>query len=106
MAVSVKKSGANIHLQLIGETYDAFYCGTREVGTSQVPLVLTSMPCFGVQIQASNNNNAWVYIGNETQGCYQELPAGATITIPINDVAKVYVRAASGTQRVNFMAML
>lgn len=105
MSGNLAKSGTH-QLELIGETYDALICGQRQVlSTSQVPLTADSTPCFSVLLQAALDNTAYVYVGNETQGCYIELDAGATVTIPINDLNKVYVRAASGTQFVNWIAV-
>jgi hypothetical protein len=106
MAVSIKKSGANIHLQLVGETYDATYCGQTVVGVAQVPLSAVSVPCFSVLLQAAAGNGGLVYVGNLTHGCYVELPAGGVLTVPINDVEKVYVRAAGAGYVVNWMAAI
>lgn len=103
--MTTKKSGANLKLSLTGTTYDATHCGTRTVGVAQVALS-TSIPCFEVLLEAASSNGAVVFVGNIADGCYVELAAGATVTIPINDLAKVAVRAANGTQTVNWIAMI
>lgn len=114
------KSGANLHLQMIGETYDGTYVGYVDVlATQQVPLTfdlpedptpiengIVSVPCWQVLVQADPDNTQNVLIGNETHGCHIVLRAGETITIPINDVIKIYARAAAGTQRINWIAMI
>lgn len=109
MTPTIKKSGANLHLSLIGETYDGMYCGvTESIGSAQVPLTDQTVACFQVLVQASNDNDATVFIGNQTHGCVIELVAGATVVIPINDVEKVYARVGEGedTQQVNWIAMI
>jgi len=104
MSGNLAKSGTH-QLELIGETYDALICGQRRVGTAQVPLIANSTPCFAVLLQAANANGAYVYVGNEAQGCYLELPAGATVTLPVNDLSKVYVRGAVTDLWVNWIGM-
>lgn len=114
MPGQVRKSGVNLRLPLTGETYDGTYTGQVECDSvSQVSLVhdlgaqgITSIPCWQVLVQASANNTAVVHVGNESQGCYVELPAGVALTIPVNDVNKIYVRAAAGIQTVNWIAMI
>lgn len=109
---SIKKSGSNIHLELVATTYDSFVTATLQIGTEQEaltvntsPTVPTSQPCFEVLVQADPDNTAAVFVGS-LGGCYFQLDAGASLTVPINDVGKVYVRAASGVQRVNWLAMI
>jgi len=105
MSVSIAKSGANLHLELSAETYDAMYCGSRDVGTGQVPLQPGSQPCFQVLVQADPQNGNFVSVGNESQGCHVRLAPGVIVVIPINDVSKIFVRAKSGTQTVHWLAM-
>lgn len=107
MPASIRKSGSNVYLNLTGETYDDSYCGSREdVGAAQVALQTTTQPCFQVMLQASPANNDYVAVGNLAQGCHIRLVPGAMVTIPIDDVNKVFVRAGSGTQAVFWMAMI
>ena len=88
----------------IVETYDRIEPGTIQVGTQQVPISPTSVPCYKVIVQSSNGNGALVYVGSAA-GCYHELAAGEWVTVEINDVEKVYARSAQGAQTVNWAAM-
>lgn len=117
----VRKSGANFHLSLTGETYDAMYAGIVDVlATQQVPLTfdlpaevpphdegVLSVPCWQVLVQADPSNASNVLIGDEAHGCHIVLRPGESITIPINDVRKVYARAVDGgaVSRINWLAM-
>lgn len=119
--MGVRKSGANLHLEAIGETYDATYAGTIDViATQQVPITfdlpadpkphedgIVSIPCWQVLIQADPSNDNNVLIGDEAHGCYIVLRPGETITIPINDVKKVFARseAGGGVNTINWLAM-
>jgi len=105
MSMNFAKSGMNLHLGLVGETYDVISCGTRAVGVAQVPLVATSMPCFQVLLQVGRDQQTNVFVGNAANGCFVELIPGQSITIPINDLNKVYVRAAAEGQTVNWLAL-
>jgi hypothetical protein len=62
-----------------------------------------SIPCREVLVQASNTNTAWCYVGTSLAQVI-ELPPGTAISLPIDDVAKVYHTAASGTQLLNWIA--
>lgn len=120
--MQTRKSGTNLQNVITGETYDGTYCGFVEVIVEQqVPITfdlpedptpiengVVSVPCWQVLIQADPANTQNVLVGNETHGCYIVLRAGETITIPINDARKIYVRAAAGAgyQRVNWIAMI
>lgn len=102
---SIKKSGANLRLDLVGETYDKTHCGTRDYGTSQEPITDASTPCFQVIIQADTGNTDSISVGNSAQGAYFSLAAGQALTIPINDLSKVFIQANAGTQTINWIAM-
>lgn len=103
---TIKKSGANIHLQLVGTTYDKFHAGRNSnVGVTQAPLVTNSIPCFEVAVQAPSTNTATVFLGAGSAGCCWELSAGSELSLAINDVNKINVRAASGTQAINWLAL-
>ncbi len=104
MSGNLSKTGTH-QITLTGETYDSILCGQRQVLTAQQPLTVESRPCFLVTIQAAKNNASYCYVGNQSDGCYIELPAGTTISIPINDVSKVYVRSATDNMIVNWLAM-
>lgn len=97
-----KTAGHPLH---IVETYDRIEVGTIRVGTNQVPISLRSVPCYRVIVQSSNDNAALVYVGSAA-GCYHELAPGEWVTVEINDVEKIYARAAQGVFLiVNWAAM-
>jgi hypothetical protein len=86
------------------ETYDTLEVGTVQVGEQRAPISSRSIPCYKVTVQSSyNNGQTLLYVGS-AGGCYHELGAGEWVTIEINDVEKVYARAALGTLTVNWMA--
>ena len=113
MPGNVRKSGTNLKLALTGETYDDMYSGTVQALTaSQVSLlndttVLSGrIPCWQVLVQSDPDNTANIVVGESLHGCHVVLLAGQSISIPINEVGKVQVRAVSGTQTVNWLAMI
>lgn len=57
-----------------------------------------------ILVQADPDNAADVFIGNETSQSIQ-LAAGDTWQADLNSLTKVYVRAAAGTERVNWHAV-
>lgn len=105
MTVSIMKSGANLHLSASCITYDGLGAGRNNaIGINQAALG-NSFPCFQVIVQADLANTANIFIGNLTQGCYYELAAGNAVTLPINNIEKIYVRSAAGVQAANWLAM-
>jgi hypothetical protein len=92
---SIKKSGANLHLELATETFDDMRTGTTN----------GHVPIFQVFIQADPGNTANIYVGCQLTGCHFVLTAGNFISLPINDLNKVCVRAGGDVQRVNWIAM-
>jgi hypothetical protein len=106
MSVTIKKSGRNLHLELVGETYDEMRTGTVQAGLSQVALS-TSVPCFVVVVQSDPRNTTNVIVGNRNNsGPAIVLEPGDTITLPINDVSKVYARSIGAAQVVNWLAFI
>lgn len=102
-----KKSGRNLHLELVGTTYDDNRAGTLTLTINPQPLVPATLPCWEVLVQASNGNGQnLVYVGNALDGCFIELAAGVSITIPFNDAEKIIVRGQAGNEVVNWMAMI
>ena len=61
--------------------------------------------CRAVFIQNPSDASATVYVGDDSAQPV-ELPAGAAITVPCEDLSQVYVRTASGSQTVAFIAQL
>ena len=109
----VRKSGTNLKLALTGETYDDMYSGTVQApAAAQVSLlndttVLSNrILCWQVLVQADPDNTANIVVGESLHGCHIVLRAGESISIPINEVGKVQVRAISGTQTANWLAMI
>lgn len=109
MTASIKKSGANLHLELYAETFDNLYCGQVRTPAppAQAPLVGVTVACFGVVVQSSGTNpqGSYVYVGNRGQGCVIELTPGNSVIVPINDLEKIYVRGSAANLSVNFLAM-
>jgi hypothetical protein len=115
----MKKSGENLHLTPMGETYDAMYVGSvvaedtgqksliDDIVTAGTAPANGTIPCWQVLVQADPGNSANILVGNEHQGCRIVLRAGESITIPVNRVEKVFVisLAAGGDQTVNWLAM-
>ena len=111
MTASIVSSGnkKNIQLQLTTEVFDAMHCGQKtDVTIKQEGLIALdeSVECFEVMVQASRNNGEYIKVGNRAQGCFFELAAGDSITIPINNLNKVQVKAEAGTQTVYWIAMI
>ena len=109
----VRKSGTNLKLSLTGETYDDMYSGTAQaLVASQVSLlndttVLSNrIPCWQVIVQADPDNAANIVVGESLHGCHIVLRAGESISIPVNEVGKIQVRAVAGTQTVNWLAII
>ena len=93
--------------QLGGQTYLDTHTGTILLtAANAVAISAVTVSCFEVLVQADPDNGANVVIGNIKQGCTVVMTPGAVITIPISDVEKIVARAISGTQRVNWMAMV
>jgi len=88
-----------------GLTHDSMHTGTVQVNVNQTAISAVTVACYEVLLQADLSNDANVLVGNDRQGCVIELTAGSSISIPINDVAKIIVRAVAGTQRVSWLAM-
>ena len=53
-------------------------------------------------IQADNSNTVSVFIGSDTAQ-FIELQAGASITIPANNLNLVYAKTATGTATINYL---
>jgi len=111
--MDIRKSGTNLKLLLTGETYDAIYVGVQIANADQqlrlcADLGVESIPCWQVLVQADPaNGQTNVLVGNEHQGCHIVLRPGESITVPVNDVGKVYVRTVEGggNTTVNWLAV-
>ena len=107
MSGNLAKSGTH-QLALTAETYDRILCGTVQTRAGQYPLQPVETQIFQVVVQASNANavGSVVYVGSEIDGCHIELVTGASITIPINDLNKVYIRGSAVGLDVNYLAVV
>ena len=115
---SHRDSGVNLRNAIVGETYDGLYTGTKTVAHVQEPLTFDEpdyppgtgykrIPCWQVLVQADPANTANVLVGDEVHGCHIVLTAGASITIPINEVSKIWIRSADAVMTtVHWMAMI
>lgn len=105
-----RRSGVNLYLEPVGETYDGMHCGQTDVGIAQAPLVDEEQPTpiwqVVVQADPGNPDGSYVYVGNETQGCYLALGPADSITIPVNELGKVYVRGSVAGLTVNWIAVI
>lgn len=62
--------------------------------------ITTSQSCLWVMLQAHPDNTDRILIGNSAGQTWVMVP-GAVVTIPIDDVAKIIAKSASGTQVLN-----
>ncbi len=82
-----------------------FGSGTRAVTTAgtQQKLSTTSIQCYEVMITAAPANTGLVYVGDSnTDNTYPALAAGDSMSIPIDDVSKVWVDSATNGEGVDF----
>ena len=97
--VGAGPSGAEEVLVVGSET---LYADTKSVGTTAEALA-ASQTITKVVMQNDPDSTANVLVGNETVQSIKLVP-GANITIAVNDLAKVFVKAESGTVTVNYLA--
>lgn len=69
--------------------------------TTVAATLAASTACNWVVIQADPDNTADVFVGNSTSQSIQLVP-GQSVTLPVTNLATVYVKSASGTMRVNY----
>jgi hypothetical protein len=82
--------------------YTALVSGQKTgITTGAVPLAASSTPCGVVILQAASTNTAALLVG-DAGGQHLELLPRETYEVAIDNVAKLYVKAASGTQVANF----
>lgn len=82
---------------------DWLHGGTNASVTTTASALGASRDCDEVLVQASADNTDAVLVG-DASGQYLELVPGAGISIPIQNVDRVHVKSASGTQAVNYLA--
>ena len=62
--------------------------------------ITTSQSCLWVMLQAHPDNTGRILIGNSAGQTWVLVPGGV-VTIPIDNVAKIIAKSASGTQVLN-----
>lgn len=90
----------------IVETYDKLLAGTRTVTVAPVRLVAAPhVGVYKVWLQADPDNTDTIFVGNQN---VQPMELAASFMppgfLPIHDLSEIWVRANSGTQRVNWLA--
>lgn len=77
---------------------------TGQITVNTTPQALgVSTPCREVLIQAPITNSATVKIGNSTAQ-YIELAPGDSISIPIDNINKIYAVTSTGTETINWLS--
>lgn len=79
------------------------YDGTQSITVAAALNSGTSLAVTEVIVQADPDNTDSVFIGNATSQSIELLP-GAVYAMPISNVNKLYAKAKSGTQTVNWHA--
>lgn len=89
--------------QRVCNAFDSMQTGTIGVGFPAVPIFQEQLACLEVLVQndPTSNNNAT--IGNEFGQSIVLIP-GASITIPINNVNRIFAGSVGGAT-INWIAM-
>ena len=74
----------------------------QKTATTSAAALATSTDCKKVTVQADPANSGILLVGNSS-GQYIQLYATQAVDIDIDDLAKVYVKAQSGTQVANYI---
>lgn len=91
--------------QGVAEVYNLLHCGRiTEAGGNVQQLSTETFQIFGVIVQNDSDSTDDVLVGNSLVQ-YFELVPGASVTIPIDQLAKVYVNFVGGSATVNWLAM-
>jgi len=77
--------------------------GQAAVTVTAATISASSVSCIWVMLQADEDNTDKIRIGN-SGGQHWQLSAGATMVIPIDNVASIIADADSGTQALNWIA--
>jgi hypothetical protein len=93
-------------------SWSNFYTGRKVIIETATALTDSSVKCeAGVTVRAASGNSGYVYVGKSTVTKNSaestdgyELAAGQSITIPVNNVNKVYAIASVNPQTVYWMA--
>lgn len=76
--------------------------GTLTTSTTAAALAAT-LAVTEIMVQNDPDNTIDVFVGNATAQPLQLSP-GDSLVLAVNDLAKVYVKSASGTPLVNYLA--
>ena len=100
------RAGSNVYRECVSPMPgDTLKGGQNAAVTSAAAaLVGSSTPVRGLVLQASFANTARVFVGTAAAQTF-ELDAGDRLPMGLDDVAKVWVRAASGTQTINWLGV-
>jgi hypothetical protein len=79
-----------------------YLAGTVAPTTVAIPLN-SDVACDQVSVQAATTNTATVFVGYSAEQTWA-LTAGSSIPLKVSRPSKLYVRAASGTQTINWIA--
>lgn len=92
-------------VQRTAGAYDGMSSGTIDIlATGASRLALVSTPILEVLVQNDPDSASSIKVGSSHRQDVV-LIAGASITIPINDLSEVYVRGVGGAATVNWLAM-
>ena len=85
-------------------SYAGFGTVNIDVAGTQEPLSTTSIPSFEVIVTAVSGNAGNVFVGDSTVSSTTGivLAAGDSVTVPIDDVAKLWVDSAQNNDDVSF----
>lgn len=102
---SSRDLGGHQFAENVVDTSSRFYDGTASVTTAEAVALNggVSLKVVEVLVQADPENTGYLLVGTATSQS-MKIVAGFFETIPVTDVALIYVKAASGTQRANWHA--
>ena len=94
----------NVELVSTSKVQDApietFLTGSNTGIVATAAAIATSQSCLWVMLQAHPDNTDNILIGNSASQTWV-MPPGAVVVIPVDDVAKIIAKSASGTQVLN-----
>ncbi len=93
--------GAAANVAIVGSA--TLYDGQNAAVTTTAAALASSQACSEVSVQADPGNTQNVLVGNSTSQ-HTVLVAGASIDLSVTNVDLIYVKSASGTQTVNWLA--
>ncbi|MEM4218132.1 MAG: hypothetical protein QXZ09_08920 [Candidatus Methanomethylicaceae archaeon] len=100
---------AVLELQRLTKVYSAGTSGQVSVTTSGAQLPDISVPAGGwVYLWADSENSAEVAVNigsGATVGTHAGLKAGQGIDLPVSNANKIFLTAAAGTQKVNYIVL-